>query len=308
MKIDFDGIQAFVATAELGSFNKAAAQLHLTQTALTRRIQKLEGYLGTRLLDRTTRSVDLTAAGRDFLPQARAIVNDMTAAIVQMKQSSSPSGGVLTLACVPSMTVHVIPGLIHDFANLYPGTRIRLLDGTSDQVRQSVIHRRAELGIAVNGPAHPELMETNLFDDPLVLICQDTHELHARKSITWSDLKSVDLIMVSNFVATRIFTDYQLAKKGIELRSRFEVQHHATAINLVAAGVGAAILPASTYRPGDRTHVRVVPIIQPVVKRKVALIRKRNSPLSPAGEAFLKLLERQFPRTGRLGHKDGTKV
>ena len=69
MKIDFDGIQAFVLTAELGSFSKAAERLHLSQTALTRRMQKLEAYLGVRLLDRTTRSVQLTVVGRDFRRQ-----------------------------------------------------------------------------------------------------------------------------------------------------------------------------------------------------------------------------------------------
>ena len=68
MKIDFDGIQAFVLIAEVGGFGKAAERLHLTQTALTRRIQKLESYIGVRLIDRTTRSVQLTAVGRDFLP------------------------------------------------------------------------------------------------------------------------------------------------------------------------------------------------------------------------------------------------
>ena len=68
MKFDFDGIQAFVAVAELQGFGKAAGHLNITQTALTRRVQKLEAYLAARLFDRTTRSVRLTAIGRDFLP------------------------------------------------------------------------------------------------------------------------------------------------------------------------------------------------------------------------------------------------
>ena len=81
MKFDFDGVQAFVAVADLAGFGKAARELHITQTALTRRIQKLEAYLGLKLLDRTTRRVDLTAVGRDFLPQARSIVQEMTSAV-----------------------------------------------------------------------------------------------------------------------------------------------------------------------------------------------------------------------------------
>jgi len=88
MKIDFDGVQAFVVVAELGGFNRAARELHVSQTALTRRIQKLESYLGLKLLDRTTRRVELTAVGRDFLPQARAMVQEMTAAVERLKDMS----------------------------------------------------------------------------------------------------------------------------------------------------------------------------------------------------------------------------
>src|SRR5205809_6126774 len=85
MKIDFGGIQDFVQVAELGGFGKAANQLHLTQTALTRRIQKLEAYLAVRLLDRTTRSVNLTAVGRQFLPQARRLVSETISAVDRLK-------------------------------------------------------------------------------------------------------------------------------------------------------------------------------------------------------------------------------
>ena len=66
MKIDFDGVQAFVVIADLGSFSRAAQHMHITQTALTRRVQKLETYLGLKLLDRTTRRVELTPIGREF--------------------------------------------------------------------------------------------------------------------------------------------------------------------------------------------------------------------------------------------------
>ena len=105
MKIDFDGVQAFVAVADLGGFNKAAEQLHITQTALTRRIQKLETYLALKLLDRTTRRVELTAVGRDFLPRARSIVADMTSAVERLKDMSQHARGHITLACIPSMTL-----------------------------------------------------------------------------------------------------------------------------------------------------------------------------------------------------------
>ena len=88
--------------------------------------------------------------------------------------------------------------------------------------------------------------------------------------------------------------DYQLAKKGIRLSGAYEVQHHATAISLVAAGVGCAILPASTLEEGDRHGVRRIPLVRPAVKRRVVLTKRKKSTLSPAANAFYNLLK-DFP-------------
>lgn len=286
MKIDFDGVQAFVMIAEMGGFNKAAQQLHITQTALTRRIQKLEAYLGLKLLDRTTRRVELTAVGREFLPQARNIVLDMTAAVERLRDMSQRAQGNFTLACIPSMTSHVLPEVMRRYATRHPDNRIRLLDGASHEVHAAVLGGQAELGVAVQGKKHPDLSETVLFADPLTFICRMPHPLQDRRSVSWNDMRDAELIGVSSFMATRIFMDYQLAKRGIRVHGNYEVQHHATAVNLVAAGVGSAILPSSCFQEGDRPGVRKIPLVQPAVKRKVVLLKLRRGDLSPAAQAF----------------------
>ncbi|WP_310625660.1 LysR family transcriptional regulator [Limnohabitans sp.] len=282
------------------TFFRGKVKLHITPTALTRRVQKLEAYLGLKLLDRTTRRVEMTAVGREFLPQARAIVNEMTSDVGRLKDMSLHAKGNFTLACVPSMAAHMLPQLIRQYADTCPGNRIRLLDAASYEVREAVLNHQAEIGIAVNGEVHPDLIETPLFDDPLVFICRDTHPLHGKESVTWTDMREADLIVVSNFMATRVLMDYQLAKHGIRLNGNYEVRHHATAINLVAAGVGCASLPSSTLLDGDRMHVRKIKLIGPIVKRKIALLRHKNTSLSPAAQAFFELIQKanlKEPRT-----------
>ena len=298
-KIDFDGLQAFVCVAELGSFVKAAQQLHLTQTALTRRIQKLEQLLEVRLLDRTTRKVELTATGRDFLPQARHLVLDAQRTVARVRDKARAGQGHFTLACVPSLTTHVLPQLIKAYAHKHPGNTLRLHDASSHDVRAAVLDGQAELGIAINGEPHTELEEIVLFDDPLTLLCPTPHPLQHRSTVGWTDLQGVDLIVVSSFMATRMFLDYQLAQRGIQLSGHYEVQHHATAINLVAAGVGCAILPASTFENGDRPQVVKIPLTSPVVKRRVTLLRRNPASLSPAAQAFHRLVLAHFAPRGR---------
>ena len=300
MKIDFDGLQAFVCVAELSSFVKASEQLHLTQTALTRRIQKLEALLDIKLLDRTTRRVELTATGKDFLPQARSLVMDATRAIERVKDKAQQGQGHFTLACVPSLTTHVLPQLIRQYASACPGNSLRLHDASSHDVRAAVLSGQAELGIAINGEPHPDLEEIALFEDPLTLLCPTPHAFQNKASVTWTDIRHVDLIVVSSFMATRVFLDYQLAKRGIRLSGHYEVQHHATAINLVAAGVGCAILPSSTFENGDRPNVVKIPLTGPVVKRNVTLLRKTQSSLSPAAQQFYQLVLNKFRKTGSL--------
>lgn len=290
MKIDFDGVQAFVAVAERGGFSNAARELHITQTALTRRIQKLEAYLGLRLLDRTTRRVDVTVVGREFLPQARAMVREMTTAVERLKDMSLRGGGNITLASIPSMTSHVLPKVIQLYAKLHPENRIRLLDGATQEVCDAVLGGHAELGIAVQSAKHPELLETVLLSDPLVFIYREPHPLQGRESVTWADMRDADLIRVSSFTATRVLMDYQLAKRGIRLQGKYEVQYHTAALNLVAAGVGSTILPSSTFSKGDRPGMHKTPLIRPVVQRKVVLLRLARGTLSPAAQAFLDVI------------------
>jgi DNA-binding transcriptional LysR family regulator len=83
MKIDILGVQAFIAIADHGAFHRAAQALHITQTALSRRLQNLEAFLGVRLVERTTRSVSVTPIGRNFLPQARRLLTDLGMALIE---------------------------------------------------------------------------------------------------------------------------------------------------------------------------------------------------------------------------------
>lgn len=286
MKIDFDGIQAFVTVAELGGFHKAAEKLNITQTALTRRVQKLEAYLELRLFDRTTRYVRLTPVGEEFLPRARALVHDLVDAVNGLRDRSKRATGSFTLACVPTMVSTLLPGLLTRYQQRHPDNQVRLLDVTAMQVREAVLASQAEVGISIHGERHPNLVEVPLFDDPMMFFCRDTHALARRKTVGWADMHDANLIVVNNLMATRVFMDYQLARHGISLQGGYEVQHHATAINMVAAGTGCSILPASCCGEGERPGVMRIALVNPVIKRKVVLLQRKGATLSPAAAAF----------------------
>jgi len=290
MKIDFDGVQAFVAVAEQGGFGKAARSLSLTQTALTRRVQKLEGYLGARLLDRTTRSVSLTPVGRDFLPQAQRLVGDLTSMVSRLRDASREKRGELTIACIPSMAYQWLPAYIRRYAERYPGNRIRILDLSSAPVVEAVMQGQAEFGVTIMISRYPELAEKPILREPFALFCREDHPLGGKKSVSWGDVREDELIVVSSTSGNRALLDHQLARHRINVNGTYEVHHPSTALGLVTAGVGTAILPLSTIQEGTHPSVRRIPLVRPSVARTIMLVRRRKATLSPAAEAFYEML------------------
>jgi DNA-binding transcriptional LysR family regulator len=303
MKLDIDGIQAFVLIARLGGFQKAAEKLRLTPTALTRRIQRLEGYLGLKLLDRTTRSVALTAVGREFLPQAERLVEELTRSVDRLKGISKSHQGDVVIACLAFLAHRWLPAVIREYADRYPGNRVSILDRNATQVIEAVKQGQAAFGVNLLTAREPELDEWPLAEDPYVLFCLKGHPLSGYKRANWKDLRGFDLIALAGNSESRILINYQLARRKLDLRGRFEVEHLSTAIGLVAAGAGVAILPASTLPVDVRSSIRQVPLVSPVIKRKVGLIRPRGTSLSPAAQALHDLIARELggsARTSRL--------
>src|SRR5258706_12537713 len=115
MNIDILGLEAFLAIAQHGRFHKAARELHLTQTALTRRLQQFEEQLGVKLVERTTRSVALTKLGAAFLPQARRLVGELTAALIEIRETGKAQRGDVSIPCVPPIGVQFLPRIIGQY-------------------------------------------------------------------------------------------------------------------------------------------------------------------------------------------------
>ena len=299
MKIDFDGIQAFVLVADLGGFSRAADRLHLTQTALTRRVQKLETYLAVRLLDRTTRSVQLTAVGREFLPQARRLVDEATSAVDRLKDMSRLGQGNVAIASIPTMAHHTLPAVIRAYGKAHAGNRIRIIESNAADVSRAVLHDQAEFGITIELERRADLVEEPVLREAFMFFCLDEHALARSKSVTWSDLAGSDLVLVSGLSGNRALLDYQLARKRLRLSGRYEVEHLSTALGLVAAGVGSAILPYSTIQDGTYPRVCRIPLVKPVISRNLVMIRRRNATLSPAAQQFYDMLAQELAMTAK---------
>ncbi len=293
MKIDILGVQAFIAIADQGSFQAAADALHVTQTAVTLRLRKLEDFLGVTLIERTTRSIALTDIGQDFLPQARRLLAELAEALVEIRESGMAQRGDVSIACVPTVGVQYLPRIMQEYCARYPHNRIKILDHASSAVAQAVLRREAEFGINIAREHHPELISLPLTEDRYVLICHKEHPLARRRRIAWMQLQSYPLIFAGEVSANRALLDPALESHGLALRSFYEVQRSSTAVGLVAQGVGVAVVPRLAIQEGAYPNVRVVELVDPVVSRSLVLIKRRTAHLSPAAQALYDMIRDQ---------------
>lgn len=300
MKIDILGVQAFVAIADHGSFNKAADVLFITQTAVTQRLRNLEIFLGVTLLERTTRSIALTRTGQDFLPQARRLLQELSAALTEIRETGKALRGDVSIACIPTAGVRYLPQVIREYSALFPDNRIKILDHASAGVAEAVLRREAEFGINLAGPNHPELSTTPLLEDRFVLVCRDDHALAKRKSISWSQLQPYPLIfagqasgnraLLDGYLGTESLNASQGGQAGVALQIHYEVQRNSTALGLADAGIAAAIVPNLAMQKGNYPRLRVIRLQDPVISRTLVLVARKAARLSPAAQLLYDMI------------------
>jgi DNA-binding transcriptional LysR family regulator len=304
MKIDILGVQAFVAIADLGGFRKAAESLHITQTALTRRLQNLEAHLGVMLIERTTRSVSLTTVGADFLPRARRLLAELSTALLGIRETGNTQRGDIAIACVPTVGVHYLPRIIQEYAQRFPDNRIKILDHSSAGVAGAVTRREAEFGINIRGSLNSDLQSVPLLEDRYVLICRNDHPLARKKKLAWRQIQPFPLIFAGDSSSNRPLLDAALAAQGVSLKTYYEVQRSSTAVGLVAEGVAAAIVPALAIQKGAYPRINTVALHEPAVSRSLVLVSRPTAQFSPAAQALYDMLLKaaELPLKQSLGN------
>ena len=290
LNFDLNDLQAFRAVAEMGSFRKAAESIHLSQPAFSRRIEKLEEALGVRLLDRTTRSVSLTAVGREFDRKVQALLAELDATLLGIRGVAATRMSEVTVAGVPSTVYYHLSQVVSRYHQRFPRVRVRIIDASAGDVLAAVSGGEADFGLNFIGGQEPEIEFRTLLEERFVAAVRRDHELARRRKVSWSELANHDFISVSRSSGNRLLIDQALAGLAQRPQSIFEAQHVTTLLGLVEAGLGVAAVP-SLAMPGPRHPLLVsVPLVDPVITRKVGLIRRKGRALAPAAQQLYDLL------------------
>ncbi|WP_332877364.1 LysR family transcriptional regulator [Massilia sp. S19_KUP03_FR1] len=289
--VGFAELQAFVAVSERLSFRAAAAALEITQPALSRRVDKLEGVLQVRLFERTSRRVALSEAGRQFQGHARAAIREMEMALGGISAAAAQRSAVVTVACVPSVANHVLPGALEAFARRFPNVRLCVLDESGAQVVQSVTLAQADFGVSFVGAQEADLDFKAIYTEQYVLAVRRDHPLAGRKQVAWSDLSETRLISLSSRSSNRILFDNALANLKQRPAVFCEVNHVTTALAMAAAGVGVTAVPALAYSAVRYPTLAALALVGPSVQRTLGLLSRKGVTLSAPAQALVAILE-----------------
>ena len=307
-RFDLADLEAFAALARLGSFRAAADAVHLSQPALSRRIEKLESALGVRLVERTTRRVALTPVGGQFALKVQNLLDDLDGTLLGIEALAAQRTGRVTIACVPSATLHFLPGVLQRFHARYPAIRVRVHDAHAHEALAVVLSGEADFGLNFVGADEPSLRWTPLLRERFVLACRRDHRLATRRQVRWDDLRGEALLSVGQTSGNRLLLEKALAGLGWRPPPGVEARPVHTLLGLVAAGLGGAGPPQLALPRGSHELVGV-PLTAPVVHRSIALLSRRGDQLGPAAQALHDFIiePRDAPRPGEADPVDAEK-
>ncbi|PLZ03231.1 LysR family transcriptional regulator [Burkholderia sp. WAC0059] len=282
-------IRSFVAVAKHRSLTRAAESLFVTQSALSLTIQHLEDDLGVLLFDRSTRRLDLTEAGQEFLPSAERLLQDFDSSIREMRALGQRERGKVGVAAVPSVMALLLPEAVAAYIDAYPNIDIYLREDNSETVQQRIVDGDVDFGICSPWEPDPELVFEPLFEDSFGVVFAPQHAFAAGSGpLHWEALAGQRIIGFSADLGMQ----HQLThtpELSEEVREpRYRVSNTSTIETLVARGVGVSVMSALAAQrtPLDRLSLRL--LTQPELTRTVGVVRRQGKSLSPAALTMLK--------------------
>lgn len=285
--MELDRMRAFVAVADLLSFTRAAEQLHLSQSPLSRRIRSLEDELGTRLFDRTTRDVQLTPAGRVLYEQATALLDSYLSA-VEATRGAAEGTGSLSIGFGEAWHT-VVPAVVRAFTERHPAVTLRIHTGLTTTAHiEQLLSRRIDVGVIPlpTGSRPQGLRTVDVGRHALLVAVSADDPLGAHDEVQPGELARTAFI---DYPASTMPIVHS-ALRAIGRAGRFEPDIRFTAdgvqthLALVAAGLAASVVPASAIPAGGVTGVRVleVPTLDLSTNSALAFSELDRNPLIPA--------------------------
>lgn len=296
--MELNEIEAFVTIQRTGGFGRAALLLHVSQPAISRRIDLLEHELGAPLFERLPGGIRLTEAGQAFLPYAQQVLAAVNDGMAAVRGLETEEAGSITLALVGTLASTLLTGRLQTFRATYPQVRLLLRTARSDEVSVLVQQGTALLGLRYFSDPNESLRSLPVMHEPLLLVAashsrlvgKDASEPAALRGVPWIGFPSSGS---SGEPFARVLAR-QLLLHGLEGAEMIAIDSLTAQKRLIEADFGVGLLPASSVEEELRLGtVRLVPIVAMQTSVPVVLVHRRQAYFSRAARSLLEMLTRQ---------------
>ncbi len=297
LRFDLRDLEVFVAVADCGTIARAAERTHTVASAISKRISDLEHNLGTPLLIRGARGVELTAAGHAMLIRARTLLHQARQLDEELGRHASGSAGYVRIFANISAIVEFLPRTLADFSTQYPDIHLHLEEHVSAAVAAAVADGSADLGIVSELPIIDGLQTTPFRTDELVVVMPRSHPLAGQPSVRFADLAGMSFVGLHAGSSLHNLLKRAAAEAGIPLSWRIHVTSFDAACAMVAAGLGISIVP----RAATAAYVRSLPLVSLPLSdswatRQLFLCTRLATPLHPCARLLFDHLQQSEQR------------
>ncbi|SAK74184.1 transcriptional regulator [Caballeronia calidae] len=282
-------LRVFIEVSRLRSFSRAGDEIGLTQSAVSRCVRELEGEIGLKLIDRTTREVQLTDVGVNLVGTVSRLLADLDEALREVRDLGQQRRGRVTVAASPTVACRLMPRVIASCMRQFPLITLSLRDDVQSDVVRKVKSGEVDFGVVIGPFSSDELHGESVMTDSFCLVARRDHALGRESAVPWEALAGERLVMLDHASGSRPIIDAVMQEHGVEAQVVQELGHSATVFGLVEAGVGVSVLPwLALPLPADSSLVALP--LEPRAERTVEIVRRRDRSLSPAAESVWSLI------------------
>ncbi|AXF17037.1 LysR family transcriptional regulator [Paraburkholderia caledonica] len=289
-RITIRQFEAFLAIVDLQSIGAAAQRLGLTSSAVSQLLAELETELGFRLFDRTTRRVNLSSAGQDFLASAESVLRHVRAAAQSADDIRNRAAGIVRIGAPLVLASTALPEAIAEYARDKPKVVVRICDTVVEQLVERVESADVDLAVGPDRPSGARVRRDSAFASPWVMWCAPSHPLGTRRRVQWQQLRDIPIVATGRDHERAV--DQMLANLPVEARivPVDVVDNVTTAFGIASRGLAVTLAPAYVA-PLARTFGLIMKrIVEPETIREVCVYRSTERALSPPAAGFADFL------------------
>jgi DNA-binding transcriptional LysR family regulator len=301
MNITTRQLTAFLHAARERSFTRAAERMHISQAGISLMLRELETQVGSRLFERTTRTVSLTPAGAALLPVADRALGELASALGALERIQAPLRNTLRVGATPLLSAAVMPAVFQALRQARPEIAPVLVDAAPDELQKGVASGELDCGLGPFSSNVPGIERSLLFQFDLVYVraARGGAEPRGRgfPAMRWSELREAPLLQLPAGNPLQQLVAKQLRRHGIRAQSApLTFNHIETLIGMAAAGAGAAILPSVALAMRRPSALDVSRLVTPSLNVGLFLIVKRGRPAPGTLGAFTEVLVKVLRR------------